>query len=162
MVQRVRSSQAKQLRALRLRALREDPDAFGSTLARETILPDEHWQLWAAESEAGVHRVVVVATEPGWTGMAGGFLDARRPGVATLGAMWVDPAYRHRGLGAQLLNAILDWALSRGAATIELSVTDNNAAAERLYSRAGFTHVGVHAPLDGKRALNKSFMTRAL
>lgn len=39
---------------------------------------------------------------------------------------------------------------------IELSVTDENVAAERLYARAGFTHIGVHAPVDDERALNKS------
>jgi GNAT superfamily N-acetyltransferase len=162
MVQRVLSSQAKQLRELRLRALREDPDAFGSTFAREVSLREEHWQLWASDSEADEHRVVFVAALPEWAGMAGGFLDAQRPGVVTLGAMWVDLTHRRRGLGAQLLDAVLDWAMSRGAAMIELSVTDENTAAERLYSRAGFTHVGVHAPLDDRRALNKSFMTRAL
>ena len=162
LVQRVLSSQAEQLRELRLRALRQDPDAFGSTLAREMSLPEEHWLRWAADSEAGEHRVVFVAALPEWAGMAGGFLDAERPGVATLGAMWVDAAYRRRGVGAQLLHAVLDWAASRGVARIELSVTDENVAAERLYSRAGFTHIGVRAPLDDERALNKSFMTRAL
>jgi GNAT superfamily N-acetyltransferase len=161
-VQRIRTYHAEQLRALRLRALRADPDAFGSTLARESDLPDEHWHRWAADSEVGEHRVVFVAVVPEWAGMAGGFLDTDRPGVATVGAMWVDPACRRRGLGQQLLDAALAWALSRGAAVIELSVTDSNAAAERLYSRAGFTKTGVREPLDSERALTKSFMTRAL
>lgn len=162
MVQRVLTRQAKQLRELRLRALREDPDAFGSRLAREMSLRDEHWQQWAADSETGEHRVVYVAALPEWAGIAGGFLDGGRPGIATLGAMWVDPAYRRRGLGTQLLDAVLDWAMSRGVAVVELSVTDENTAAEHLYLHAGFAHVGAHAPLDDERALNKSFMTRTL
>jgi GNAT superfamily N-acetyltransferase len=162
MVQRVLAGQAAQLRALRLRALREDPDAFGSTLMREAGLPEKHWQHWSTDSDAGEHRVVFVAAVPEWAGMAGGFLDENRPGTATVGAMWVDPAHRRRGLGTQLLDAVLDWAVSRSAVMIELSVTDENAAAERLYARAGFTHAGVRAPLDHERALQKSFMTRAL
>jgi hypothetical protein len=43
-VQRVFADDAVPLRALRLRALRADPDDFGSTLAHEASLPDEHWQ----------------------------------------------------------------------------------------------------------------------
>ena len=125
-------------------------------------MPEAHWQRWAADSEVGVHQVVFVASLPEWAGMAAGFLDADRPGFATLGAMWVDPAFRDRGFGRQLLEAVLDWALSCGAVVIELSVTDSNAAAARLYSRAGFTKTGVREQLDSARALTKSFMTRAL
>jgi RimJ/RimL family protein N-acetyltransferase len=147
---------------LRLRALREDPDAFGSTLARETDFPDEYWQRWAADSDAGEHWVVFVASAPEWVGMAAGFLDSDRPGVACLGGMWIDSAFRCRGLGGQLLDAILDWAVTRGATIIELSVTESNAAAERLYSRAGFTETGLREPLDNERALTKSLMTRKL
>jgi GNAT superfamily N-acetyltransferase len=161
-IQRVMADQARQLRALRLRALHMDPDAFGSTRARELGLPEDHWQRWAADSEVGEHRVVFIASLPEWAGMAAGFLDADRPGFASLGAMWVDPAVRDRGLGRQLLEAILDWALSRGAVVLELSVMDSNATAERLYSRAGFTKTGVREQLDSERALTMSFMTRAL
>jgi RimJ/RimL family protein N-acetyltransferase len=161
-VRRVLTHQAAPLRALRLRALLEDPDAFGSTLARETGLPDEHWQRWAAESDAEERGVVFVVGAPEWAGMAAGFLDADRPGVACLGAMWVDPALRCHGLGGQLLDAVIAWATARGAGLIECSVTERNAAAERLYSRAGFTETGLREPLDDERALTKSFMARAL
>lgn len=81
---------------------------------REMDLHEGHWQRWAADSEVGEHRVVFVATLPEWAGMAGGFLETDRPGVATVGAMWVDPAYHRRGLGAQLLDAPVEWAMSRG------------------------------------------------
>jgi ribosomal protein S18 acetylase RimI-like enzyme len=94
--------------------------------------------------------------------MAAGFLDTDRPGVASLGAMWVDPAFRRCGLGGELLDAIIDWAMACGAEVIELSVTESYAAAERLYSRSGFTATGLREPLDKERALTKSFMTRAL
>ena len=90
------------------------------------------------------------------------FLDTDRPGVIDLGTMWADPAFRCRGLGRQLLDAVLDWAVTRGAEIIELSVTESYAAAERLCSRTGFTETGLREPLDNERALTKSFMTRAL
>jgi ribosomal protein S18 acetylase RimI-like enzyme len=161
-VRRVLAGQAALLRALRLRALREDADAFGSTLAREASLPVEHWQHWAAESDVGERSVVFVASVPDWVGMAVGFLDTDRPGVASLGGMWVDSAFRRRGLGGELLQAIIDWATACGAETIELSVMESNVAAERLYLGAGFVATGVREPLGRERALSKSFMTRAL
>lgn len=96
-------------------------------------MPEEYWRRWATESDAAEHKVVFVASVPEWAGMAAGFLDTDRSGIAGLGAMWVDFTYRRRGLGEQLLGAVIDWASTRGAGSIELSVTESNAAAERLY-----------------------------
>ena len=46
----LRPATLETVRPLRLRALREDPDAFGSTLAGEERRPDADWHFWVDDS----------------------------------------------------------------------------------------------------------------
>jgi RimJ/RimL family protein N-acetyltransferase len=77
-----------------------------------------------------------------------GWCDIRRhffPAHAhrgTLG-MGIVPAYRGRGLGLRLVQAVLDEARSAGFVRIELDVHADNARAIALYERIGFVREGV-------------------
>jgi ribosomal-protein-alanine N-acetyltransferase len=51
----------------------------------------------------------------------------------------VDPSYRHRGLGTELLRAGLAYLKGLGARLVELEVRTANEEAIRLYRRFGFT-----------------------
>lgn len=55
----------------------------------------------------------------------------------------IHPSFRGRGLGTQLLKAVLEEAESMGAPHATLEVRRSNTAARRLYERAGFTVAGV-------------------
>ena len=46
----LRPATLETVRPLRLRALREDPDAFGSTLESELDRPDADWDFWVPDS----------------------------------------------------------------------------------------------------------------
>jgi ribosomal protein S18 acetylase RimI-like enzyme len=61
--------------------------------------------------------------------------------------MWVAPAYRGTGVAAELVDAVLAWAESSGAATVALWVTRGNDRAMRLYKRLGFEVTGEVQPL---------------
>ncbi len=50
----------------------------------------------------------------------------------------VDPAYRKQGVGRMLLDATLEALRARGAPRVVLSTAERNAAAQRLFDRAGF------------------------
>ncbi len=52
-------------------------------------------------------------------------------------------AQRRRGVGRQLLEAMLAWMAGRGAASVWLEVRRSNEAARRLYEGAHFTHAAV-------------------
>jgi ribosomal protein S18 acetylase RimI-like enzyme len=64
--------------------------------------------------------------------------------------MWVDPAWGTRGLGAELVREVLDWARSWGALWMVLAITESNDGAARFYERIGFVDTGLRHPLrDG-------------
>lgn len=55
----------------------------------------------------------------------------------------IDPSFRGRGLGTQLLREVLREAERLGAPHATLEVRRSNTAARRLYEQAGFTIAGV-------------------
>lgn len=64
-------------------------------------------------------------------------------GEAELGDLAVHPDARGRGLGRWLLHGALAEAARQGAAEVYLEVRESNAAARRLYERAGFATTGL-------------------
>ena len=62
----------------------------------------------------------------------------RRP-VAVLDALYVEEAFRCRGIARQLLEAFRRFAEERHAGAVELKVLSENAGAVRLYEAMGFS-----------------------
>lgn len=134
-------------RALRLRALADAPQAFGSTLAEEAQRSDEDWA-WrlnlGAASSRDLPLLAQLAGEP--AGLAWAKEDATDPARVNLFQVWVAPEARGHGLAAALLDAALAWARATGARTMQLGVVCGNDAARRLYERAGFRAIGEPEP----------------
>lgn len=57
----------------------------------------------------------------------------------------VDPAFRRRGVGSQLVHELLSQAVGQNATTVLLEVRESNLAATRLYEQLGFTVQGRRA-----------------
>ena len=130
-------------RAIRLRALAQAPEAFGSTLAREEELPDETWAARVAKSAASGIDCALVAEQGGaFVGLLWAKVDAQDAGRVNLFQMWVAPQWRGRGVAAALLDEALAWARARGTRVVHLGVNSENAGALRLYGRAGFQPIG--------------------
>ena len=139
----------ERVRALRLRALEDAPEAFGSTLAEERALERrDDWVAWISgwEGATNVLYVAEAAVDRAWVGMAVGSRTGEEPS-AHLYAMWVDPVWRARGLGARLVQEVLAWAGSWGARSVVLGVTETNDPAARFYERLGFADTGRRHPL---------------
>jgi ribosomal protein S18 acetylase RimI-like enzyme len=132
-------------RVLRLRALEESPDAFGSTLAHERDRPDAEWASRLAPSSSDLPLVAELAGEA--VGLAWGKIDATLPDTARLYQMWVAPAQRGLGVGRMLVDAAIEWAKASQMRRLALCVTCGDTAAMRLYARAGFRVVGEPFPL---------------
>ncbi|MCC2313041.1 GNAT family N-acetyltransferase [Cellulomonas xiejunii] len=139
LIRRVDEDDWPTVRDVRLRALRESPDVFGSSLAREERFAESHWRMrlrtsttWMALDDAGEPRgLVSLIQEPGSPE------DDRH-----VVSLWVAPEVRRQGVGWSLLDAAVRGGAAQGAATVSLWVVDDNASAVDLYVRAGFTRTG--------------------
>jgi GNAT superfamily N-acetyltransferase len=143
---------------LRLRALADSREAFGSTLAHEQDRSDAEWSgrlATGANSGWALPLVAEVDGEP--IGLAWGRIESAQPKVANLYQMWVAPNHRQRGAGQRLLAAVIAWARAKQADYLDLGVTYRDSPAMRLYTRAGFQPVGELAPLrPGSELLGQS------
>lgn len=67
-------------------------------------------------------------------------------GVAQVQGVWLDPAYRSRGLAPAAMAAVVQWA-RRMAPVVSLYVNDFNHPARATYSRVGFRQSGEFATI---------------
>jgi len=142
----------REVRTVRLLALADAPDAFGTTLVEEAALPDDAW--W--QRLAGGARRTLLAWHPAVTA-GDGAGHATPAGIALVGpvageeeavgdhgvyGLFVVPAARGLGVGQALLAASARIARGAGAARLRLDVGDHNTPAQRLYHRVGFRATG--------------------
>ena len=72
-------------------------------------------------------------------------------------SMWTSPVGRGQGLGAKLVNKVIEWA---DGDAVELWVTHGNDNAQRLYARHGFAVTGEVAPLPSDPCKDELRMRR--
>jgi GNAT superfamily N-acetyltransferase len=144
------------MREIRLQALRDAPDAFGSTYAREIAFEPAEWHRRATRDGS----FLAFLPDGELAGLAGGFEE--EPGMVELVSMFVCPQARGRGVGEALAGAVAAWARNRNAASVHLWVTETNKPAIRLYERCGFAATSERQPLPSNPALGEVGMTRPL
>lgn len=81
---------------------------------------------------------------------------------AELGDLAVHPEARGSGLGRHILGGAMAEAARRGAKRLYLEVRESNAAARRLYEKAGFTTAGVRPDYYTEPREDAILMTRPL
>lgn len=156
---------AEIFRALRLRALREEPEAFGSS--------------WEEENQRPLERTIARLQAADTTAF-GAFDDAgnlvgmvrlwRHDGVKTehkadIISMYVAPEARGRGMGRKLLEAAITHARETpGIEQVMLAVVTANTAARNLYLAVGFKPYGLEqkALKLGGRYLDEELMALSL
>lgn len=145
-IRRLLPADAESYRALMLEAYARHPDAFTSTVAEREALPLSWWRK-RLDASASSDQVVFGAFDGEvLVGAAGLQFEAREKArhKADLFGMYVAASARGAGIGRQLVAALLDEAAARkGVKLVQLTVTEGNAAAQRLYERCGFKPFGV-------------------
>ncbi len=142
----LRPSRWREAKALRLQALQDDPLAFGTSYEEALDYADA---VWTTRTKAAFERdcaLALYAEVAGkLVGMAGaGWSDRRKTRhVAEVYAVYVKPNHRGKGIGAALVQGLLEElkALPQ-IEKVKLGVTDSNEAAVALYRRLGFEIVG--------------------
>jgi ribosomal protein S18 acetylase RimI-like enzyme len=132
----------RDLRAIRLEALRSEPAAYSSSYEETLARSDEHWQQRLA-SDHSVHLLARAQSRP--IGMVGGYLgsDEGDESVAVVFGMYVAREYRGRGIGWLLLSSLIDrLSAFPQISTIRLGVTETQDPARALYESMGFQVIG--------------------
>lgn len=149
-VRRLAEADAADYRALRLRALREHPEAFTSSFEEDELKPLDWTRKRLSEGS------VLGAFEDGrLIGILGVSVDPRRKvrHIGEVFGMFVAPEYGGRGVGRALLDACIARARDAGLEELRLTVTAGNARAQTLYEHAGFRAFGVEpnaVKIDGR------------
>ena len=132
MIQRLEPKDWQRFRAIRLDALAQSPEAFGSQYDEVAARPQNSW-------------IAQLASLPTWV-IPGDTLDIGvvrvDPKVPELLSLWVAPEGRGQGQGRQLVQQVLSWASEHGAEHLELCVKADNLPAVALYRALGFEDVG--------------------
>jgi GNAT superfamily N-acetyltransferase len=155
-IRRIRSGEAAAYREVRLRALRLEPGAFGSTYAEELAYPDS---LWAERTDASAESMesalfVVDRGDGAFAGTVYVRVAPEAPHDGYVGAMWVDDDLRGGGWATGLLDTAEAFARALGASAVELWVAEMNPRARAFYARQGYRPTGVDEPShDGTRTL---------
>ena len=131
-------------RSIRLRALAQDPAAFGSDLAREQAFTEVDWRDRAGGGS-------VLAYDGGVPVAMGAGFAGERPGFLMVVAMWTEPSRRGEGLGGQVLDEVVAMAQELGL-TAHLFLMKANPEAGRLYERHGFVRSGLVEDHGGREA----------
>jgi len=161
-VRELRPTDAPAFHALRLRALREHPEAFGRT--PEEMDPVDVWARRLAE-DAGSDHDFMLGAFGGTTlvGIAGCHREtsAKHRHIAFIWGMYVAPEHRRSGLARALLHAAIARARTwPGLDQLWLDVVTANTGARALYAACGFTSMGIkrHALKVGDRYYDEEMM----
>jgi GNAT superfamily N-acetyltransferase len=149
------------LKAIRLEALRESPDAFCTTYDEAVDYDDAIWiERSSADpvTSASVSILAIDAEEP--VGMAAGILcDESQLEVVSL---FVTPSHRGTGIARDLMNMVETWGLTRGAERVILDVEAGNGRAGVFYEHIGYQPTGKRETYPGRTWLHRLELEKLL
>jgi ribosomal protein S18 acetylase RimI-like enzyme len=157
-IRRLAAPDVPAYRALRLRALREHPDAFTSSYEEDAAQPLQVLQARLASSSFAGWGAFDGEALQGFVGLERERREKNRHKGTVVG-MYVVPEALGLGLGRALLAALIAHARETGLQSLVLTVTEGNSA-QRLYEAAGFHSFGIEpdAIRVGGRSYAKNHM----
>ncbi|MGA2124493.1 MAG: GNAT family N-acetyltransferase [Acidimicrobiales bacterium] len=145
------------LRVIRLEALADTPDAYGSTYEGTVTFSPRRWRAMAQDG-----RYFVAERDGVVVGMVSGGLNDQHPGTHWLYGMYVTPTSRGTPVASHLVEVVIAWAKGEGATELYLHVTTSVERARAFYRKMGFVETGERHAMDRDRRLELVTMRRAL
>ena len=125
------------LRELRLEALLDTPDAYGSTYDESRRRSRAQWKEMSRD-----FNYFVAQRDGDFVGMASGGRHDTYPDTAWLFGMYVTPEERGTGIASALVGCVERWARDSGFDALFLHVGVGVPRARAFYRRAGFVETG--------------------
>lgn len=138
----------ERVRAVRLRALLDTPDAFGRRHAEEVDREPAMWQLRLASRDTVTFLAVVDGVDLGIVSVAD---YEGKDGAAGIFSMWAAPEVRGTSAASDLIQAAIAWARAGDFSRVLLDVGDANERAIAFYARHGFEPTGIAGTLPEPR-----------
>ncbi len=148
-IKTLQSDDWEAMKDLRLKALKENPEAFARTYEEEVVFPDDIWKSRTASASEGKERICYLCFDGNHAvGIAGSSKHKQKAGVSVVNGVWVDPICRGTGAAISLMDSLASWATSIGMQTMEGYVTRNNERALAFYRKYGFEITEVTTSLE--------------
>jgi GNAT superfamily N-acetyltransferase len=148
---------ASLLRGIRLEALLDSPQAYGSTYEECRTWADRHWRALCREWN------YYIAEDKGRVvGVASGGKNELHPGTRWLYGMYVSPASRGEGIAEQLVDVVEQWARKEGVDALYLHVSEPMLRARAFYERVGFNATGEVMTMDRDASILLHTMVKSL
>lgn len=129
-------SQSSTLKNMRLKALRDAPSAFVTTLKTELCRPPVYWEEQFDRATWVIAQDGIAPDRP--VGIAALVRPDPESPVRFIESVWVEPEYRWRGVLRRMLDHMEGRAKEDGVTELRLWVLDTNESAERAYHKLGF------------------------
>lgn len=145
-IRRLTPTDIDQYRNIMLEAYESHPEAFTSNVEERAALPVKWWYSRLNHSDNTSEMVIGALNKSELVGVVGVAFETRYKirHKSHLFGMYVKPEARKHGIGKELVLAALSIARLHPYTTImQLTVTDGNQAAKKLYESCGFTIFGV-------------------
>ena len=156
-VRRIETADWPVLRAIRLEALSDAPEAFGSTLETTRRLSARQWR-----QRVATNAYFVAEREGVVVGMVSGGYNDNLPGTHWLYGMYVTPAARGSVAAQLLVAAVVEWARGDGAREIYLHVASGVPRARAFYLKNGFTLTGEPFEMERDPSVTMQTLTRSI
>ena len=159
-IRRLMPADARLYREIRLEALQQAPEAFGSTFEQECSQSLAQFEEALTKADVfGAFRETDLVGMAGYRTQAG----AKQAHKGLLWGMYVRSIARGTGVAKHLVEAVLGHARER-VELVQLTVVSENEAAQRLYRSCGFVAYGheVYALKQGGRYYDEVLMAVAL
>lgn len=158
-IKRIQAKDGAVLKAVRLMALRDSPNAFEKTFEQALDLDEASWEDMARiGSSSEESTTFFLLNQQAAQGMISAFFVGGDRDLAFISAMWVAPEHRRTGAGARLVDTAARWLAERGAPQVLAWVADCNAPALRFYENLGFLPTGEKGLMTGRPDLTETLL----
>ncbi len=155
-IRAVTEAEWRSLRGVRLEALADTPNVFGTRLTDAIEFTEDYWRERA--NGQGSFRFFLAWVGPKPVGIAGLILE-EEPWAQVI-QVWVAAQYRRRKLGRALVTKAVEEAAAVGRTSLHLWVTVGNGA-YHLYEGMGFAPTGRYHPLPSNPLIEQLEMEAA-
>lgn len=144
---------------LRLEALQNDPQAFGSSYQDALKKTETDWRSRLEDANQGRGSWLLFAGDKqSLLGMIAAVLDNEQENTAIILSVYVTPQARGKGISKKLMAAILDAIKADGVKKAWLEVNTEQLPALHLYQRFGFEIVKINHNLLGTGCYHDEFL----